>query len=315
MDVVQRYDIDGVHFDDYFYPYKEKDSAGHELDFPDEASWKQFGAKGRLNRDDWRRENVNLLIQRVYRAIQITKPWVKFGISPFGIWRPGNPPRTTGLDVYSKLYADSRKWLARGWVDYFAPQLYWPIDSPEQPFPVLLRWWAEQNSMERNLWVGLDATKVGENRNPEEIAAQIRVARRQAGVSGEVLYSMKSLMNNANLDATLGREVYSHSALVPASPWLKSAQPERPRLTARIRGGGQVKISWESSGTNKPLLWVLQTRTEGQWTTEILPASIVSKSLDTRPPDVVAVSAVGHCATLGPSAALELTRQTSKTFK
>ncbi len=206
MDVVQRYDIDGVHFDDYFYPYKEKDSAGRELDFPDEASWKQFGAKGRLNRDDWRRENVNLLIQRVYRAIKIAKPWVKFGISPFGIWRPGNPPRTTGLDVYSKLYADSRKWLAKGWVDYFAPQLYWPIDSPEQPFPVLLRWWAEQNTTQRNLWVGLDATKAGENRYSEEIAAQIRLARRQSGVSGEVFYSMKSLINNANFDATLERE-------------------------------------------------------------------------------------------------------------
>jgi uncharacterized lipoprotein YddW (UPF0748 family) len=306
MDVVQRYDIDAVHFDDYFYPFKEKDSAGRELDFPDEASWKQFGAKGRLNRDDWRRQNVNLLIQRVYRAIKITKPWVKFGISPFGIWRPGNPPRTTGLDVYSKLYADSRKWLAKGWVDYFAPQLYWPIDSPEQPFPVLLRWWAEQNTTERNLWVGLDATKAAENRNREEIAAQIRLARRQTGVSGQVFYSMKSLMNNADLDATLQREAYSHSALVPASPWLSCALPARPRLTARIRGGEQVKISWESGGTEKPFLWILQTRTDGQWATEILPAATVSKILDARPPEAVAVSAVGHCATLGPSATLEM---------
>ncbi len=235
MDVVQRYDIDGVHFDDYFYPYQEKDAAGRELEFPDEPSWKQFGSKGRLNRDDWRRENVNLLVQRVYRAIKLAKPWVRFGISPFGIWRPGSPPQIKGFDAYARLYADSRKWLARGWVDYFVPQLYWPIESPEQSFPVLLRWWAEQNVKERNLWPGLDTTKVGENRGPEEIAAQIHLARRQTGVSGEVLYSMKSLMSNTSLDTTLERQVYSHPALVPTCPWLSTARPQKPNLTLRLK--------------------------------------------------------------------------------
>jgi len=140
MDVVNRYDVDGIHFDDYFYPYKEKDAEGKELDFPDDASWRRFGAGGKLSRDDWRRENVNLFIERVYKSIKAAKPWVKFGISPFGIWRPGNPPQIKGFDAFAELYADSRKWLANGWVDYFAPQLYWPIDPPDQSFPVLLRW-------------------------------------------------------------------------------------------------------------------------------------------------------------------------------
>ena len=93
MDVVKRYDVDGVHFDDYFYPYKVKGASGKELDFPDDASWQRFGAGGKLSRDDWRRENVNTFIQRVYPSIKAAKPWVKFGVSPFGIWRPHYPPQ------------------------------------------------------------------------------------------------------------------------------------------------------------------------------------------------------------------------------
>jgi len=102
MDVVRRYDIDGVHFDDYFYPYKEISSSGTELDFPDEASWQKFGVGRKLGRDDWRRENVNAFIERVYSSIKGVKPWVKFGVSPFGIWRPGNPAPIKGFDRLRK---------------------------------------------------------------------------------------------------------------------------------------------------------------------------------------------------------------------
>ena len=161
MDVVKRYDVDGIHFDDYFYPYKEKDAAGKEMDFPDDASWRRFGAGGKLSRDDWRRENVNRFIERVYTSIKSSKPWVKFGVSPFGIWRPGYPAQVKGFDSYAELYADSRKWLANGWVDYFAPQLYWSIDSPEQSFPALLRWWAVQNTRGRLLVAGMNTTAAG----------------------------------------------------------------------------------------------------------------------------------------------------------
>src|SRR5882724_12073739 len=115
MDVVKRYDIDGVQFDDYFYP----DPTGLNREFPDEASWRKYGVSGKLSRADWRRENVNAFISRVYTSIKAAKPWVKFGVAPFGIWRPGEPAQITGFDAYASLYADSRKWLAEGWVDYF----------------------------------------------------------------------------------------------------------------------------------------------------------------------------------------------------
>ncbi|SOD04097.1 Glycosyl hydrolase-like 10, partial [bacterium JGI 053] len=110
------YDVDGIHIDDYFYPYPEKDSAGATIDFPDEPSWTRYRAGGgRLARDDWRRENVNTLVRRLDHEIHRAKPWVKFGISPFGIWRPGNPPQiVTGFDQYAMLYADARKWLREG---------------------------------------------------------------------------------------------------------------------------------------------------------------------------------------------------------
>ena len=112
LDVVRRYDVDGVTFDDYFYPYPEKDVDGPSLDFPDEASWRKYGVHSGLSRDEWRRANVNQFIQSVYHSIHALKPWVKFGISPFGIWRPGYPKQIQGLDAYAKLYADSRLWLA-----------------------------------------------------------------------------------------------------------------------------------------------------------------------------------------------------------
>ena len=121
-------------FDDYFYPYPEKDADGREVDFPDDATWRKYGAASGMSRDDWRRANVNQFIQNVYQSIKALKPWVKFGISPFGIWRPGFPQQIQGLDAYAKLYADSRLWLASGWLDYFAPQLYWPVDSAGAKF-------------------------------------------------------------------------------------------------------------------------------------------------------------------------------------
>src|SRR6516164_9674046 len=145
LDVVRRYDVDGVHLDDYFYPYKGQDPATKDLEFPDESSWRQYGAGKGLTRDDWRRENVDAFVHELYESIKAVKPWVKFGISPFGIWRPGNPPQIKGLDAFEVLHADSRKWLAEGWVDYLAPQLYWAVSPPETSFPGLLNWWAQQN--------------------------------------------------------------------------------------------------------------------------------------------------------------------------
>ena len=303
MDVVKRYDIDGVHFDDYFYPYKESDGSGNELDFPDNSSWQRFGAGGKLNREDWRRENVNLLIESVYKSIKQTKPWVKFGISPFGIWRPGNPPQIKGYDAYSKLYADSRKWLASGWLDYFAPQLYWAIEPPDQSFPVLLKWWAAQNRKGRHLWPGMGSGRWG----PQEIVNQIRLTRKQSAASGHIHWNMKSLMRNNALDAALEREVYSEPALIPASPWLGNIRHGKPQVTV-TNGEGGVKISWTPAPTEAAWLWLLQTRIGGEWRTEILPANKTSRVWSGASPEVIAISLVDRNGNASPVAAVQLQR-------
>ena len=135
LDVVKRYDIDGVHIDDYFYPYKEKDAGGKVIPFPDDDTWEAYQRSGgKLARDDWRRDAVNVFVKRMYAETKKAKPWVKVGISPFGIWRPGHPAGIAGLDQFAELYADAKLWFNEGWVDYFSPQLYWPIAQEKQSF-------------------------------------------------------------------------------------------------------------------------------------------------------------------------------------
>jgi len=307
MDVVKRYDVDGIHFDDYFYPYKARDASGKELDFPDDASWRRFGAGGKLSRDDWRRENVNTFIQRVYKSIKAAKPCVKFGVSPFGIWRPKNPPQIQGFDAYASLYADSRKWLASGWVDYFAPQLYWEIKPPEQSFPVLLRWWAAQNIKGRTLCPGINSTKVGRGWQPQEIVNQIRLARAQPGTTGHIHWNMQSLRHNAAFDGVLEREVYSQPALMPPSPWLGRTRPGKPNLSvSNGQFSSQLEVHWTASSSDKAWLWLVQTRTGGEWKKEILPGAKTSRAWNGAPPEVVAVSAVNRNGQLSPPSMLQV---------
>jgi uncharacterized lipoprotein YddW (UPF0748 family) len=293
LQVVKRYDIDAVHFDDYFYPYREKDGAGRPADFPDDPSWAKFGANGKLARDDWRRENVNRFIQRVQTEVHAAKPWVKFGISPFGIWRPGNPPQIKGKDAYAELYADARKWIISGWADYFAPQLYWSIGNPEQSFPVLLKWWSDQNPLHRHLWPGLDATKVGNDRwTPEEIAGQIRYTR-QLSPPGQIIWGMRNLMPGRNgLAEKLAREIYSSPAIVPATPWLAGTNPppSLPRVWVNFRANG-LKLDWQSTGPTTVRLWALQSRHGSVWKTELFPGNISACTFPSRP-DVVSVTAI-----------------------
>ncbi|MBI3850328.1 MAG: family 10 glycosylhydrolase [Verrucomicrobia bacterium] len=305
MDVVKRYDIDGVHFDDYFYP--ERGSTAGDSDFPDDRSWRRFGTGGRLSREDWRRENVNTFIQRVYQSTKATKPWVKFGISPFGIWRPKNPAQIRGKDAYAELYADSRKWLANGWVDYFAPQLYWAIQPPEQSYPVLLKWWAEQNPKGRHLWPGMDATKVGGKWTAEEIVKQVRLTRKQTRASGEIFWDMKSLMENrGRLASTLENDLFAQPALVPASPWLDRQRPGKPKLYIANHGStGAAALTWADATTNKVWLWVVQTRKGGSWSTVVLPGNQTSRSLDRASTEMIAVSAVNRYGNLSYASVLE----------
>jgi len=285
MDVVKRYDIDGVQFDDYFYPYYDK-AAG---DFPDAATWRRYGNGG--DRGDWRRENVNQFVHSVYTGIKAEKPWVKFGISPFGIWRPGNPPSVKGLDAYATLYADARTWLSNGWVDYLAPQLYWRVDAPEQNFSALLNWWAQQNPKKRNVLSALSAANVGERFPASEIDRQIRLTRAQAGAGGEIFFHLQDLVDDRELNR-LVRIDNREPAVPPPMPWLNASAPEMPTAWGSPDTRG-LSVHW-SAPTNVVLKsWVVQSHgTNGQWTTQILSGAQKGCTFSSWTPDVVAVSAV-----------------------
>jgi uncharacterized lipoprotein YddW (UPF0748 family) len=296
MDVVRRYDVDGVQFDDYFYPYMVKDALGRKLNFPDDASWRKYGVLSGLNHDDWRRHNVNQFVQSVYQSIKATKPWVKFGISPFGIWRPGYPLQVKGLDAYASIYADSRLWFANGWLDYFAPQLYWPIDSPQQNFPVLLKWWAQQNVKGRHLWPGLAAFNVGEKWKADEISRQIEITRNQPGAGGEMFFHLRSLTDNRTLNDVIRAE-YFQPALVPASPWLDSTPPDKPNLMATTEKDSGANASWQVGG-EPAWKWILQFQINNAWTTEILSASQTNRVFESASPDFISIRAMDRVGNL-----------------
>jgi uncharacterized lipoprotein YddW (UPF0748 family) len=193
LDIVHRYAVDGVHIDDYFYPYPTKGGK----DFDDERSWTHYGVPSGMSRADWRRDNINQFIEQLYTRVKAERSSVKVGISPFGIYRPHVPATIeAGVDAYASLYCDAKLWLARGWCDYLAPQLYWPIDPPAQSFPVLLNWWREQSTMGRPIWPGLASTRIGEKRPAKEIADQIALTRKGTTSPGHIHWNMKSLMQN-----------------------------------------------------------------------------------------------------------------------
>jgi uncharacterized lipoprotein YddW (UPF0748 family) len=336
LDLVRRYDIDGVHMDDYFYPYPET-QRGREIEFPDESTYRRYRqGGGTLARDDWRRENVNQLVKELYDGIHAVKPWVRFGISPFGIWRPGYPASVRGLDQYDKLYADARKWLNEGWVDYFTPQLYWAVDRPEQSYPVLLQWWAEQNLHGRHLWPGNYTGKVAFTGNSawrtDEVIQQIRLTRAQPGATGNVHFSMTVFLQNPDsLDERLVREVYTGPALVPASPWLGRGAPAAPLIGVRADSAsgfwvldvrpaaGLADSARATSGAatttaaaaSAPWLWVVQTRTTNGWTTRIVPATeglqVLGPLGDGAPLDV-RVMAVDRVGNAGPAVSASASR-------
>ena len=236
LDVVKRYDVDGVHLDDYFYPYPIYDSSKHKVDFPDGASWTKYvQGGGRLSRGDWRRKNCDDFIEDLYKGIKRIKKTVKFGISPFGIARPNVPAGIkAGVDQYNDLYADAQKWLENGWCDYYAPQLYWAINSPGQPYEQLLKYWIKENKMNRHVWAGLYTSRLdpkeGNYKTPE-IISQIAISRKDQSSEGNIHFSYKALaLNNQNIAGALEKGPYAHQAFIPESPWLGDKQPRSPRV-------------------------------------------------------------------------------------
>ena len=268
MDIVNRYDIDGVHFDDYFYPYA---SYNKGAEFPDAAVYAEYQREGgKLLRDDWRRESVNQFVERIYHEIKAEKPEVKFGISPFGIYRPGYPNSVTGMDQYSELYADARLWLNEGWIDYYSPQLYWKISQTGQSFPVLLGWWEEENRQKRHLWPGINIDFGGDDANLIETISQIMITRGMLPDSkGSIHWSIGPLLKYPKLSEAILKTAYQKQALVPASPWLDSEAPKAPEVDMEY-AGNELMLSWNHPNEKEVFQWVVHYKYRGSWSYRIL---------------------------------------------
>ena len=245
-DIVTRYDIDAVHFDDYFYPYR---IAGEE--FPDEKTFSQY-PRGFSNKDDWRRNNVNLIIQELSVTIKSIKPWVEFGISPFGVWRNADQDvngsaTQAGCTNYDDLYADVRLWLKEGWIDYVVPQLYWEIGKKVADYEVLVDWWSK-NSFGRNLYIGLSASNLGQGKieawkRPNELCRQLAMNNLHPATSGAVYFSCKGLLRNAQgLCDSLQQTYYKYPSLNPENKNLVCVSSAAPR-NLRIENG---KLRWDA---------------------------------------------------------------------
>ena len=297
LDVVRRYAVDAVQIDDYFYPYPNASCPG--LDFPDSTAYARFvNGGGSLGRAEWRRDNVNRFVQRLYTEVRAASATVRVGISPFGIWRPGNPAGIVGLDAYASIYADSRLWLQRGWLDYFAPQLYWSINSSGQSFPLLLGWWMQQNTQRRHLWPGLASYRVADGTGSAfaaaEIPSQVGLARQQStqagGASGTILYNASSVRADRGGFATaLANGLYAQRALPPATTWLDATAPAPPFFTVSVsRGAAQVAIA---DGADA-YWWLVRWRADGAWSQRLVPAAQRSVTITTPNVDGVVVTAV-----------------------
>lgn len=247
MDLVRNYDLDGIHLDDYFYPYPD----GKPL--PDQATYRTYG-KGFSSIEDWRRDNVNQLIKALGEGIHAEKSYVKFGVSPFGIWenRAQHPQgsETSGFSGYRQLYADAKKWAEAGWVDYLIPQIYFPFGYPAAPFETLVDWWGD-HAYGRHMYIGHAAYRINERRNgwekPNQLPDQVQYIRGNPHVQGSVFFSSKSLMNNlGGFSTLLETQFYRDKSLPPTMPWLDAEPPAPPRgLTQRQSPEGKVILHWQ----------------------------------------------------------------------
>ncbi|MEU8247369.1 family 10 glycosylhydrolase [Nonomuraea sp. NPDC048916] len=254
MDAVTRYDIDGVHLDDYFYPYPV---SGQTI--PDSATYAQYGG-GFANIGDWRRENVNLLVKELDQRIHAAKSWVSFGVSPFGIWRNASTDplgsATSGLQSYDVIYADSRLWAKQGWVDYLAPQIYWHIGFGTADYAVLTAWWSGVvRGTGVQLVIGQAAYRAGASgqdaawQDPAELSDHLTVNRQHPEVSGDVYFSAKDVRaDRISSFTTLANTHYTRPALLPARGG--AAAPSAPSITSATLGPSGVALSWQGSATS-----------------------------------------------------------------
>ncbi|MCA0892845.1 glycoside hydrolase family 10 protein [Microbulbifer agarilyticus] len=273
-DIVQRYDIDGIHYDDYFYPYP---SYNEGAPFPDRESYATYQQQGgQLGVSDWRRAAVNRFVKDIYSEVKRIKPHVKVGISPFGIWRPKYPETIAGFDQHEQLYADARLWLNEGWLDYFTPQLYWNINRVQQSYPMLLAWWQGENHQQRHLWPGLSSNQVETNQGTDEIINQILFTRALLQEqTGQVFWNVKTVSENPKFAQLLKDTVFYHQALVPASPWLDSAAPQAPEVRYQSTADG-LSVNWQPRGDEAAARWLLYYQAGGKWHYRIFTKDVLS---------------------------------------
>jgi len=255
-DLVRRYDIDGLHFDDYFYPYDIVENGPTGKDFPDNASYVRYG--GGMSIGDWRRSNVDSVILMISKAIKEEKPYCKFGVSPFAIWRnrsqdPEGSETSGGVTDYDNLYANILLWLKRGWIDYVAPQIYFDFDQPRAPYGPLLDWWAK-NSYGRHCYIGLGIYKAFERNpawhDPNQIPRQIRAMRTYPQVGGAVYFSSSSFNTNPfGWCDSLQYNYYNYPALIPPMPWLDSTKPHDPLFHVEKHRRDAMATAWLSKGS------------------------------------------------------------------
>ncbi len=248
-DIVKRYDIDGIHFDDYFYPYPAKGKQ-----FPDAKSYARYGKEMKL--DDWRRDNVNRLIEEVSREIARLKPWLRFGVSPFGIWRnkksDSRGSDTNGLENYDSLYADVILWVEKGWVDYLIPQLYWDIEHPRASYATLVDWW-NRNAGKRHIYVGqhievtMKKSAPAPSRETTQLKAKIDMTRDADKILGNCWWPSTSLTGNfGGIADSLSADRQGTIAIPPSYSWKSTARPESPFDLHALRGS----LWWSAPATN-----------------------------------------------------------------
>ncbi len=248
-DIVSRYDVDAIHMDDYFYPYPNPGE-----DFPDDASFAQYG-RGYIDKADWRRDNVNVLIKEIHETVRECKPWVKFGVSPFGIYRnkksDPNGSNTRGLQNYDDLYADVLLWVNNGWVDYNIPQVYWEIGHTAADYDELVRWWAK-HSANRPLFIGQDVmrtVKKADAKNPKQhqMPAKMKLQRSLPTVQGSCQWYAAAVVENAgNYRTLLEKEYHRYPALIPTSPFMDNKAPGKVKKLKMMWTFEGPVLSWQA---------------------------------------------------------------------
>jgi uncharacterized lipoprotein YddW (UPF0748 family) len=294
-DVVRRYNVDGVHMDDYFYPYPRNVGGRMKDQFDDSRSYQDYRNKGgRLGLRDWRRSNIDRFVHQLYQSIKSVRRTVKFGISPFGIWRPGVPKTIqASLDSYDHISADSRKWLREGWVDYLSPQLYWRIDDKPHSFMTLARWWAGENVKGRHLWPGIASSRIlsseDRGRPASESIKQIDITRTVAANrmgSGHIHWNFSALGNDqGGIRKLLGR-AYAVTPIIPATPWLGPRSPGDLWVAAKLEGNSVV-FHFRASPDARWRLVQIQEKPGGGWMTlRMIPATQPAMRLKAKPHQV-----------------------------